>query len=273
MPRRQGQIAFASLTPPPEILAPERFWLVDHFKSGRQVTRYGRAWRIGKCEVEGDILYGQIGYDDQNSTTTNWDDALGDFRDVNPRLGYTSRFALNLETRRMAFELRGSYIRPWTFTTNLQALLSVEEEKWQVKVEGVDQPPWEDWVHTAGRITKVSMTLLPPNPRFRHDAIKSAFEDTLAASVKMVVDAGKGGSLDVENPGFIQLAIEHGLRYGSVTSVAYHEVDGHEIQDEWRSSAEKESRVEKVKLNDEERVARDSLTGALGEQELDVEPR
>jgi cysteine sulfinate desulfinase/cysteine desulfurase-like protein len=101
----------------------------------------------------------------------------------------------------------------------------------------------------------------------------SAFVVTKAAAVRLALDSEKNGSLELEQEGFVQKAIEHALKYGKVTSTAYVDVDGAEVTDEWRSSAEKEAKVTKVRLDDEGRVTRESLNDALREQERDDDSR
>ena len=90
--------------------------------------------------------------------------------------------------------------------------------------------------------------------------------------MKIAVESAREGGIDVDDSNFIQKAIEHALKYGKVTSSAYSQVNGEEDAPTSGDQVLKRRKLEgpqKLELDDEERVSRDSLSDALREQERD----
>jgi hypothetical protein len=105
-----------------------------------------------------------------------WDEEARDF--VTGRgPGSTSRFAINTQTFRVVFQLRPGLIAPGTFRYNFQALLNEASPiEWRVRLEGVSQPPWEDWRERVARIVKLTVKMERPNPHFPGDQVERLFE-------------------------------------------------------------------------------------------------
>src|SRR5438477_4085061 len=127
--------------------------LMESLVPGTTVTRYGRTWHMARYEKDGNVVIGHIGFDVQESAI--WSEEVKDFLSVRP--AQVAAYALDVEQMRVAFELRGKAIRPWTFQGNFEALLNAAPSpyKWTVRLDGVEQPPREEWVERVDRITEV----------------------------------------------------------------------------------------------------------------------
>jgi hypothetical protein len=140
--------------------------------------------------------------------------------------GRTSPFAINLPTARVAFQLRGSQIRPRTFTGAFQALLNEASPlyRWRV-TEEIAQIPWPEWTASVQRITELRFRLLRPNPNYAdRELVEKLIEEGNAEMLRMVLEADDDNleGLDI-NSDFVEEAINH-VQAGYGNYASYGEV-------------------------------------------------
>ena len=86
-------------------------------------------------------ISGRIGFEYPSSSVGVWDEQRKDYRSIRP--AQVTRYVIDTKTRRVAFELKSSTIKPWTFQGNFQALLNEDSGyQWRVTLEGLTQPSW-----------------------------------------------------------------------------------------------------------------------------------
>ena len=177
--------------------------------SGTSVERYNRRWRMGPHHIRSERwLYGRMGFESLTADSSISDQQKKDFLEV--RSGQVAPFAIDLERRRVAFELRSATIRPGTFQGNLQALLAKASGwPWRVRLEGLDQEPWEDWRGHVERITKLTINVKLPNPHFAPQdiLIEDTFEAGKLGALKL---AAKGDDIDPEGPRALTASLPRG---------------------------------------------------------------
>lgn len=270
MPRRQkeARIAFAHIFLGEEPEKGEQIplvglgeALVESIVPGTTVTRYNRTWHMARYEREGRHVMGHIGFD--VATSAVWDEALKDFLEVRP--AQVTLFAVDLEQMRVSFQLRGKAIKPGTFQGNFEALLNAARTpyRWTVRLEGVEQPPWEEWRERVERITEVSATLVRPNPHYDFEEIERMFVEGKLAQAQI---GGKGDNINPEG-GILKAAIEYVLNgYGRLRAKGVTVVLGTGTPDAWNSDAESGVRKKEVPLDPETgELAPEDLKEALDE--------
>jgi hypothetical protein len=167
---RTGRIAFARITTPDERrqlpfdLSPS---IVASIKPRTQIERYNRRWRIGRVERRNHLLSGRIGYEAAGGVAELWNEKIDDFEEISVLQGRTSPFAVDLNSRRVAFQLRTPHIRARTFTGAFQALMNEASTvyRWRV-IEEISHIPWIEWRSSVERITELRFRLYRPNPNY-----------------------------------------------------------------------------------------------------------
>jgi hypothetical protein len=211
--------------------------LLTSLVPGTTVTRYGRTWHMARYEVEDDFVIGEIGFD--AATSPAWVEETKEFLVVRP--AQVAPFAIDLERMRVSFRLRGNAIKPGTFQGNFEALLnkagSSYDFRWTVRLEGVEQPPWEEWTERVDRITEVTATLVRPNPHYDFEEIERMFE---GADLSEGTIRGKGDDIKTDGGGIIQAAIEYVLNgYGRLRAKAVKIEAGAAKPETWNSEQER----------------------------------
>lgn len=263
MPRRSdvAQIAFGDLflqQPPLDGIAAA---LEASLVPGTRVERYDRVWRMGQWSRQQGVVVGRIGFDAVEATEI-WDDGVQDFVQAPARAGQTSPFAIDPDTLRVAFQLRHKLIRPQTFRGNFQALLRAAADfHWIVRLHGVQQPPWEEWLQRVTRIKRIRVNMQRPNPRFPSKVLEDFFDQAKLAAANLVTTAEQGMSIDVESNEFLRSALENARDYGNYQAEA--ELPSGET-DTWKSALE--GQVETVEVSQEGRseVPAETLRETLG---------
>jgi hypothetical protein len=243
--RRTGRIAFAQVTVADESRLPfdRAEALIASLQPGTSIERYNRRWRMGRIEhLPGALVTGRIGYEATAGTAELWNEQLADFEETTILQGRTSPFVINLPSARAAFQLRGSDIRPRTFTGNFQALLNEASPmyRWRV-VEEIIHIPWTEWRTSVQRITELRLKLLRPNPNYGgRQQVEKLIEEINAEMVNMILraDAESLDGLDID-AGFVQEAIEHvQAGYGAYASYGEVEEEGETQPTAWYSDQE-----------------------------------
>jgi hypothetical protein len=201
---------------------------------GTRVEVRGRTWRMGKWKEEGNALVGRIGFQ-SSGTAELWDEEIKDFSEETRPLGLTSPFAIDPESLRVAFQLRGREIRAKSFTGALQALLNAASpsDRWRV-ARDVRTVPLDEWADDMDRVTDVRLSLQRPNPHYEdRDKVEAIVEGTNAALIEIAAHADREDPQGIDlNDSLIRQAIEHAKHnYGHVT--AFGESNGEKSQ--WSS--------------------------------------
>ena len=212
---------------------------------GKSVFRYKRLWRLPQHQVRKGWITGRIGFEYPGSSSGVWDEERKDYRDAHP--AQITRYVIDTDALRVAFELKGSSIRPWTFQTNFQALLNAESPyRWRVVLEDLTQPSWERWQKKMARITDVRIKMNRPNPSWPGQEIEDFFD---VAELSAATIALKGDDIQLSQSELLKQALVLASGYGDVTAKGIASADG--SKQEWRSE-------EAGGSIDRERAARDS---------------
>jgi hypothetical protein len=225
-------------------------------EAGKAVVRYERLWRLTRHTTQDEWIFGRLGFEPAGATDAVgvWDEEAKDYRRINP--GQLVRYAIDLEARRVAFELRSAVVRPGTFQGNFQALLNLGAvHHWRVALEGVSQPPWEEWRESISRLTSLTIRMKRPNPRYPGELVEHMFEDAKLAAATL---GAKGDNIDMEDSELLSQAFALAQDYGSISAKGV--VGPEATKDEWRSA--EEGRVE------QERVYRDPDTQDIPQEEF-----
>ncbi len=208
--------------------------------SGTRVARYDRTWRLGPVSYSGDNAHGRIGFQSAGAVAEIWDDTQGDFVSIHPPAGQTTPYAIDMRTMRMVFQLRGQTIRPNTFRGNFQGLLrEASHHKWLIRLEGIHQPPWEEWLTQIDRLIELRITMKRPNPRYPGKLLEDYLEGAKLAASTIVAKAREGESIDIESSEFLRLALQLAEAYGSYKAVGVVESEGEPtIKKPWSSALE-----------------------------------
>jgi hypothetical protein len=245
MPRRsrQATVGFASVGFAPGAFAAADFSsaIEEDLRPGKYVLRYDRLWRLARHVTDDGWIFGRLGFEYPDTPAVGlWDEDAKDYLRVQP--GQLVRYAIDIEARRVAFELKSQTVRPGTFQGNFQALLNKESPyRWRVMLEGVSQPPWEEWRATIARLTSITIRMKRPNPRYPGDLVEHMFEDAKLAAATI---GARGDDVDLEDSQLLRESFELAQNYGSINAKGVVAPDG--SKEEWRSS--EEGAVEKAKV-------------------------
>lgn len=239
-------------------MAPSDFGvaLEDALTPGKSVVRYNRLWRLPQHQSTDGWITGRVGFEPPGNEAGVWDEGTKDYRDISA--AQLTRYMIDVSSHRVAFELKSSTIKPWTFQGNFQALLNADNGyQWRVTLEGIDQPPWEEWQDSVDRITSLRIKLVPPNPRYRGKEVEELIEGAKLSAATLAV---QGDDIEISESELLQESIQHyQAGYGSLTAKAVAEGDGKK-KVEWRS--EEEGNVAR------ERAIRDPETNEVPPSEL-----
>jgi hypothetical protein len=136
------------------------------------IERHNRRWRLSKPEVRGGFILGKLGFQRLSSEeAVSYDESNLDFVvETGPaQQGNFSRFAISLDTQRIAFEQKGNEIRRQSFRGALNKIL--EDSGFQVDFL-LDEESFEMWLDDVDKVTRFSAKLRPPNPSARARAVE-----------------------------------------------------------------------------------------------------
>jgi hypothetical protein len=176
---------------------------------------------------------------------------------------------IDLETLRIAFQIRPGLIERTTFTGAFQALLNQASEfaRWRVDPE-FSFMPWPVWVERVDRIARLEIALERPNPNYwGRNNVEALIEGAEARMLRMVYEALEDDldGLEVDDP-FIMEAIEHADQgYGEWKAVGETEIEGETHRTQWRSDSQG--------VAPERRVEADPETGEAPPEEIRRELR
>lgn len=208
---------------------------------GAAHTRYGRTWRLGQWQDQGDTILGRLGFDAVGGVAEVWNEDLKDFEEQQLPQGTTSPFVVRLSDARVAFQLRPGKIRPRGFTGALQGLLNDGQDfyRWRVELDLV-RVSWERWRKTVDRVVKINARVERPNPHYQGRAdVERIIEGGNLELFRFIAVAADGAldGIDVEDE-FIRQIVDHGQEYGLVRATGETTVAGETTRSEWRSDME-----------------------------------
>jgi hypothetical protein len=232
---KEARVAFARVDFAEDSLAPRDYAaaLEDSLTPGKTVVRYERLWRMTRHTTDDGWIFGRIGFENPATGEIGvWDEATKDYRSIQP--GQIVRYAIDVGARRVGFELKSGVVRPGTFQGNFQALLNRESPyRWRVHLEGVAQPPWEEWRAWISRLTKVSLKMERPNPRYPGELVEHMFEDAKLAAATI---GASGDDIDIDDSELLRQAFALAQTHGHIRAEG---VVGPEAKkEEWRSEEE-----------------------------------
>jgi hypothetical protein len=211
---------------------------------------------MGQATESDNFISGRIGFD-QVGKTQRWDNEKKDFVDAQIRAGQTMPFTIDVPTMRLAFQLRGENVKPGTFRSNFEALLNVTGPyQWRVRWEGIQQPPWEEWLEQV-RVEKVDIHMRRPNPRYPGEKVEHLFENAKLAAADLVLEAREDEEINLDEE-FVKQAIELATDYGRITAKGVRTDAAR--PDTWNS--DREGQVKKTT------APADSITGEVWPEEL-----
>ncbi|OFN74225.1 hypothetical protein HMPREF2526_04200 [Corynebacterium sp. HMSC070E08] len=158
---------------------------------GSGVERYGRIWRVGKVEQEGNVLIGKLGFVNRPKTSEVWDENELDFQEFEFKDGSSATFAVNLETLKLALQPTAD-VSVTSALGAIRALLSLEGEKWTVSPlkRSID---FETWKSTVDKIVRVKYKLRKPNPHYGEaKSLEEVMESAEAEVVALEMSSSKG---------------------------------------------------------------------------------
>jgi hypothetical protein len=208
-------------------------------RPGTTVERYGRRWFMAQWRESssGPWIEGRLAFESTSEASDIWDDERNDVRPIES-LGMPVQvvpFVIDVENGRVAFELRTNVVRPGTFQGNFQALLvTASGLPWRVTLEGVRQPPWEEWERSVERLTKVWITMHRPNP---HSPMKE-LEELFDRGVKSAQVIAMGDDIDFDGAELLAAAFAHARDYGRVSAEGVVEADDETRTEQWKSEEE-----------------------------------
>lgn len=237
-PQQQAFVAFALISIEDGSLVPDDIGsaLEEALAPGKTVVRYNRLWRLSQHTTDGDWISGRIGFENPASSVGVWNEQSKDFLPIRP--AQVTRYVIDTNSGRVAFELKSSTIKAWTFQGNFQALLNQGSGyRWSVSLEGVSQPSWEEWERSVSRITELRIKMVRPNPRYPGKEVEDMFESAKLAAATIVA---QGDNIELTESELLKESFEHAKRgYGSITAKGIAGDDGK--KEEWRSEAEGEA--------------------------------
>lgn len=202
---------------------------------GTRVTRYGRRWYLTRFDKSRRWLRGKLAFESAGDDSGIWDEQTKDVRVIAGAV-QSVPYVVDLSERRVAFELRSQTVAPGTFQGNFQALLQeASGHPWRVTLEGVEQPPWEEWQARVERLVRIHLSLKPPNPHSPAEELEEAFEE---ANVNALTIGATGENIQLENSELLQAAFGHSRDYGKVTATGIVRRGRRTEEQKWTTAAE-----------------------------------
>ena len=141
------------------------------FDADVSAERYGRTWRLSQPIVEPGLLVAKLGFERRSpSAGVRYDNSIHDFVEVeNPiEAGNFVFFALDLETRLLAFEERKPDIKMQSFIGALTKIFDNQGFLWDIDLI-TDDTSLDDWLSDVDKVTRFRATVSSPNPNpWRH---------------------------------------------------------------------------------------------------------
>lgn len=205
--------------------------LRSSWKPGTTITRYGRRWVLAKIiEETGDVVFGRIGFVNDDATTTlHFDREINDFVHGEAPAGVVVPFAVRKVDGVISYQLRPGIVRETTFTGALEELLNAHggEYIWEIRTF-TEERNFSEWIATYPTVTRFDFTLERPNPHyFGADQVEHAIEDVRLESIRLVGKAREGESID-PTADLFQQAVDHVTRNYGKAKVVGTSPDGNE---------------------------------------------
>lgn len=211
---RAGTVAFAAAH-----LVEDRLTSDDSLESalvpGQRTTTYGRTWVLTKMRpLRGPLVAGRIGI---VTDMEMWDEEASEFLPGPVEAGFATPYVLNTASGLIAFQARGSTIKPQSFVNALEHLLNESGfATWRVTLAEREMG-WEEFQATVERIEYLSVRLDYPNPRFRTKLARDLVDGVDSASTTVTMRADETGSINSYSE-VVGMLMEHADAYGQTTA-------------------------------------------------------
>lgn len=191
--------------------------LLESWKPGTSVSRYGRQWDIARVQGEiGSLLLGRIGFTSGVGVpVVNFDRASEDFIEKEVPSGHVVPFVVDTDNGLCSYQLFSGVVRETTFTGALQDLLNSGSRVYRWKLSPLAREvTFERWFASITRLVEFDIELRVPNPHYEGRPFVESVMESLRAEVARLRGRNDGPGLDAESPIFRQ-AMDHVLRnYG-----------------------------------------------------------
>jgi hypothetical protein len=272
MPVASARVAYALLDFHESRLSPEDWAeaLRSSLVPGARVERYGRRWFMAQHADSGRWIAGRLAFEAAGEESGIWDEESKDVRMIDT-LGTAVQvvpFVIDTQEHRAAFELRAQTVRPGTFQGNFQALLQKASNlPWRVTLEGVKQPPWEQWRGHVERLVAVWITIQPPNPHSPMEELEEVFDK----GVETATISALGDDIDLEGSELLEAAFGHASDYGKITAHGIVTEGTTRRKEEWQSKEEGGVRKDDARRDESGRVPIDELKRLLRRRSKEAE--
>lgn len=210
--------------------------LEESLEAGTETERYNRLWRMARHVRDGNLLFGRIGFEHGGETET-WDAKTMDFVEAMRKDGRSTPFAVDADTHRVAFQLRGGTIKIGTFVGAFKALLNEAAPHYEWSIRGEVLDPWEEWVSRVDRVIALSVKVNRPNPTYRHEQIGDIIEGSKAKAFNIGLTTDVPEGLNMEDD-FIVRAIEQAEYSGEFWAKGEITEAGRKKGETWRTARE-----------------------------------
>lgn len=272
--RNTGKVVKAQIVPPSQpSLLPEdapALQLVRILHPGASTERYQRTWRVGRTQVEEDILYGRLGFEGSGLTDL-WNEENKDFQEAPTLTGLVAPFAIALSDLRLIFQTRGRDIRINSFTGALRGILrDASGEYWEIEVPRREMS-FSQWRQTVDRVIEMRFHVEPPNPNYQdRPDLERLIEGANLSTADIDLRSDDGIVTDAE---IVAQLLDHvnNRGYGRGGSIGERTVEGEIVESEYSFEQHGETEVVVLPANPETgevepATLREELTGHAEEE-------
>lgn len=193
--------------------------LQESWRPGAEVTRYSRTWKISKAtEMDAGLWHGRIGYVREGQfSTVDWDEGNKEFVRGEASSGVVVPFLIDTENGLVSFQLIPGEVRKNTVTSNLQALLNLQDTyRWKI-TPCLYRQTYSQWRSSVSRVTTLSTVLELPNPSWTgRQKIQDLIEGLNAELVRIRARASDDRSIDEQSDWFREAMHHVRQGYGKV---------------------------------------------------------
>lgn len=165
----------------------------------REVDYYGRIWRLSQPRVDGNFLYGKLGFArGARAEEVHYDESLHDFveEDAPSRQGNFSHFVVSLSSQIIAFEEKGTDLSRQSFLNAFGQFLA--QRGYEVVLMS-DSRSFDAWLNEVDRVTRFYVTLKRPNPNWSRRAEQAReIADEISAE-RLSVEATSESRINVKD--------------------------------------------------------------------------
>ncbi|MCQ4616902.1 hypothetical protein KBX29_08700 [Corynebacterium sp. CCUG 18816] len=224
---------------------------------GSSAVRYGRIWRVGKVEHDGNVLIGKLGFVNRPKTSEVWNEDKLDFQEFEFEGGASSTFAVNLDTLKLAIQPTTNV--PVTSALGaIRSLLSLEGEKWTISPlkRSTD---FETWRTTVDKIIRAKYKLRKPNPHYGEAKSLEEIMENAEAEV-VVLEMSSRGGLDLDSQFLRQTQMHTDRGYGEADFTGTRRsANGTNVETRFSSMAGAEEEAIEINANNDGEISNTAI--------------